>query len=194
MINIQPCLNADHRFTVALDESPSASLARDVAFPRPCKFLTLAEQVESMLRFDGRWGRDAARQFEKTLRDLSDPAEVPVPELVTWVRKPSTADFPAHVRWRVNLARADVAFQCRPNIDVSVRHQLTAELWATDDWPPPVLEIVGRWLSAWARLGGTARLKTDCNSFQGIADVIIPRHPIPTAVPSRPVLATAGVT
>ncbi|MBX9625761.1 MAG: hypothetical protein K2X82_18320 [Gemmataceae bacterium] len=194
MIDIQLCLNPDHKFTVAIGGSPPAGLACDIAFPRPCKFLTLAEQVESMLRFDGRWSLDAARQFEKALRDLSDPAEVPVPELVRWVRKPSTDDFPAHVRWRVNLARADVAFQCRPNIDLSVRHQLTAEIWAADDWPPPVLEVVGRWLSAWARLGGTAHLKTDCNSFQGIADVIIPKPPLPTTVPPGPVLATAGVT
>ena len=193
---------ADHNLTVTLGDPPAA--AAESPFPAPCKFLTLAEQVESMLRFDGRWGPDAARLFEKELADMSDPAVPGLPELVGWVRTRSDADFPAHVRWRVNLAREVVGYAHGPAAgDYTHKLKLTAELWArNDDWPVPVLEIVGRWLSAWARLKGTAELKTDRDVFRGIADHVDGKAPTPAAqtataptpvAPSHPAQIPAGV-
>jgi hypothetical protein len=150
------------------------------------KYLTLAEQIESVLRYHGKGAEEAGRYAVRILTELSDPAVPGLPELVRWGRCLPSAEVPDDVLWRVGFARTLAAIPTNITTSlllVSLRAKVLFKM--TSRWR--VKDQIGRYLHQWSRTVSSVSLIVDdkdfANQFADTTVPALPAHSHPTPHP-----------
>ncbi len=150
----------------AHDGEPWGWIGRVPAAPEFVPFLTLREQLETVIRYRGVWNAESAKRIDQLLADLSDPHSGRPDMLALAAERPSTWESRPDVSWRVGLARelalAPTNGRETPDPLLLIALKLRE---ARPGWSWRVATHVGRVLSLWSKQTGKVAMVVDTEAF-----------------------------
>ena len=137
-----------------------------VAHPSFLPFLTLAEQVEAVLRYRGLWDEEGPGRITEVLQDLSVPGPHARGDLVALARvRPRHPCWSPSVGWRLALAQELASDPSAKPKAPDNKSWIVAALDLRQGWTPAAQDCVGKFLRGWSNSRGRVSFVTDDQNF-----------------------------